>query len=93
PIEKITGKIIGYQFIKRLILKELFSKEQRPYLRMLVYLSLLDSPVDICKVVIKKVLPSPAEIRLRYNLPHNSLKILPYYLFNPFIMMFKSVKR
>jgi hypothetical protein len=60
---------------------------------MLVYLSLLDSPIDIVRVVVKKVLPSPREIRLRYNIPRGSLKILPYYLLNPFIMLFKKTFR
>ena len=58
-----------------------------------MFLTLLDSPFDIFKVILRRIFPTPAEVRLRYNIPRGSLKILPYYLLNPFIMLFKKTTR
>ncbi len=41
----------------------------------------------------REILSVPAETRLRYHIPRGSLKILPYYLLNPFIMLFKKTSR
>jgi hypothetical protein len=60
---------------------------------MAILLTLLDSPVDIFRVLLRRIFSTPAEIRLRYNIPRGSLKILPYYLLNPFIMLFKKTSR
>jgi len=68
-------------------------KDTSPYLRRIGYLYMLDSPAAIAKQVLKSIFPSAAAIRLRYNIPRGSLNILPYYLLNPFIMLFKKTKR
>jgi hypothetical protein len=60
---------------------------------MAVLLVLLDSPFDIFKVLLRRLFPTPAEIRLRYNIPRGSLRILPYYFLNPFLMLFKKAAR
>ncbi|MDP2157539.1 MAG: nucleotidyltransferase family protein [Nitrospirota bacterium] len=92
--ESLTNKhLIGYELLKRFVIRGMFTKDVKPHLRMAVLLLLLDSPVDIFRVLLRRILPSPAEVRLRYNIPHGSLKILPYYLLNPLIMMFRKTKR
>ena len=68
-------------------------KDTSPYLRRIGYLYMLDSPAAIAKQVLKSIFPSAAAIRLRHNIPRGSLNILPYYLLNPFIMLFKKTKR
>ncbi len=85
--------LIGYEYLKRFVINGLFSQDINPHLRMAVFLLLLDSPVDILKALFQRIFPSFSEIRLRYNIPRSSLKTLPYYLLNPFIMLFKKIKR
>jgi hypothetical protein len=89
----IKKNMIGYEFLKRFVIKGLFIQNVKPHLRMAILLALLDSPFDIFRVLLRRLVPTPAEIRLRYNIPRGSLKILPYYLLNPFIMLFKKTSR
>ena len=90
----ITKKnMIGYDFLERFVIRGMFTRDVKPHLRMAVLLLLLDSPVDSIRVLLRRIFPLPAEIRLRYNIPRNSLKFLPYYLFNPLIMLFKKTRR
>ena len=92
--KSITQKqIIGYEFLRRFILRGFFAKDSKPHLRMAVLLLLLDSPLEILKAFIFRLFPRMAEIRLRYNIPRGSLKILPYYLLNPILMLFKKTKQ
>ena len=93
PEEITRKKLIGYQFLKRLVISGFFNPDVKLHLRMLLYLSLLDSPYDVLRVFLRRIFPTPAEIRLRYNIPHGSLMILPYYLLNPFVMLFKKTSR
>ncbi|MBI5074972.1 MAG: nucleotidyltransferase family protein [Nitrospirae bacterium] len=93
PNEITQRNLIGYAFLKRYVIKGLFRQDVKPHLRMAVLLALLDSPLDIFRVLLRRIFPSSAEIRLRYNLPQSSLRTLPYYLLNPFIMLFKKTKR
>jgi len=83
----------GYGYFRDKVIAGFFMKDASPYLSRIVYLYMLDSPAAIAKQVLKSVFPSAAAIRLRYNIPRGSLKILPYYLLNPFIMLFKKTKR
>lgn len=85
--------LIGYAFLKRYVIKGLFNQDVKPHLRMAVLLALLDSPLDIFRVLLRRAVPGPAEIRLRYNIPRGSLKLLPYYLLNPFLMLFRRTRR
>jgi len=85
--------MFGYDFLERFVIRGIFKKDIKPHLRMAVLLVLLDSPFDILRVLLQRLFPTLAEIRLRYNLPRRSLKILPYYLLNPLLMLFKKVKR
>jgi len=92
--EAVSQKhLIGYDLIKGFVIRGMFSRNVAPHLRMAVLLGLLDSPVDILKVLLRRIFPTPSEIRLRYNVPHSSMKILPYYLLNPLIMLFRKTRR
>ncbi len=91
PVER--SRMIGYDVLKNKVMAGVFNPPINSRLRMLMLLVLLDSPLNILRVLLRRLFPHPAEIRLRYNLPHGSLKLLPYYLFNPLIMLFKSIKR
>jgi len=72
---------------------EFFEPRTNTHLRMIMFLTLLNTPVDIIRVLLRRLFPTLDEIRLRYNLSSGSLKFLPYYLFNPLIMLFKKTRR
>lgn len=86
-------KVIGYEFLKRVVIKGLLRQDVKPHLRMAILLTLLDSPADILSVLLRRIFPTVSEIRLRYNIPRGSLKIFHYYLLNPFIMLFRKSPR
>ncbi|MBI5848262.1 MAG: nucleotidyltransferase family protein [Nitrospirae bacterium] len=85
--------MLGYDLLKRFVIRSLFRQDIYPHLRMSLFLLLLDSPADIFKALFERIFPAPAEIRLRYNIPGSSLKTLFYYILNPFIMILKKTKR
>jgi len=87
------SRMVGYDILKNRVMADFFKPQVNSRLRMVMFLILLDFPLDIFRVLLRRIFPTPAEIRLRYNIPHGSLKTLPYYLLNPFLMLFKSVKR
>jgi len=86
-------KIAGYSIIKSKVIAAFFTARINSHLRMIMLLILLDSPIDIFKVLIRRIIPPMAELRLRYNIPRGSVKILPYYLLNPLIMLFRKTER
>ncbi|MBI5633947.1 MAG: nucleotidyltransferase family protein [Nitrospirae bacterium] len=87
------SRMPGYELIKDRVMAGLFKSRVNTRLRMVMFLLLLDSPVDTFRVLLRRIFPPLAEVRLRYNLPRGSLKVLPYYLLNPFLMLFKKTKR
>lgn len=93
PQAVTQGHMLGYDLLARFIIRGMFTGDIKPHLRMAVLLTLLDSPIDVLRVLVRRVFPPPAELRLRYNIPHGSLKLLPYYLLNPLIMLFRKTKR
>lgn len=93
PHQITTRHLFGYGFLRQFVIRGLFSQEVKPHLRMAALLLLLDSPLEIVKALVRRVLPPTAEIRLRYNIPGSSLKILPYYLLNPILMFCRKTKR
>lgn len=87
------SRIIGYDILKSKVIAGFFKARGNSHLRMVMFLILLDSPVDICRVLLRRIFPTQAEIRIRYSIPSGSLKILPYYLLNPFLMLVKRTRR
>jgi len=85
--------VVSYGPLKNLVLEGLFEHRINTHLRMVMFLTLLDSPADIIRVLLRRIFPTVSEIRLRYHIPRCSFKILPYYLLNPFIMLFKKTPR
>ena len=85
PITK--KKIAGYDFLKRQVLKGLFAEQDRPYQHMLSFIFLLDSPAGIMRFLAGRTFPPVGEVRLRYNIPRRSPKVIIYYLLNPFIVL------
>ncbi len=80
----------GYGFLRKAVLSGLFGGVTRPHLNMLNYALLLDGPGDMARVVLGRVFPDAAELRLRFGLPENSKKIYLYYLLNPFILALRK---
>jgi hypothetical protein len=91
--EHIRGKkIYGYSVLKNTVVEGLF-KERRSSMGKLLYLLLLDTPLDILKAFMKRVFPGADELRLRYGIPGNSRKIYIYYLLNPVLLPMMMLKR
>jgi hypothetical protein len=93
PAPVLGQRVAGYGLLKHTVLEGLFEPRINTHLRMVMFLLLLASPFDILKVLLRRVFPSPAEVRLRYNIPAGSLKLLPYYLLNPLLMLFRKTPR
>jgi hypothetical protein len=86
----LRKKIRGYVHIRNKVLAGIFNEVRKPHLRMFLYTSLLDTPLDLAKIITKRFFPGMGEIRLRYGLPGRSKKAYAYYLMNPFLVLFKK---
>jgi hypothetical protein len=93
PVSILKSRIPGYNFLKKSVLSELFRESKRPYYRKFFYVFLLDTPLDILKVLFKRVFPEKGEMRLRYGIPEDSLKIYMYYLLNPILLPFLLLRK
>lgn len=87
------SRMVGYDILKNRVMAGFFKPLGNSHLRMVMLLLLLESPIDMLRVLLRRLFPAPAEIRLRYNIPRRSLKAIPYYLLNPLLMLFKKAKR
>lgn len=83
----------GYQFFRRLVLSGLFAPGRRVHLRMLLYTLLLQSPGKSAAILIRRIFPGLAEIRLRYGLASGSKTVYLYYLLNPILLATRKVNR
>lgn len=92
PDRILQNKIMGEGVLKKLILSGIFKGVKRPHVRMFVYSSLLDGPVNIGKVLLGRLFPSKGELCLRYKLNHGSSKVWLYYLMNPVMLFFRRNK-
>ncbi len=90
PEEIIRKKVLGYSFFRRIILSSITSGMNRPHLRMMAYTMLLDSPLKIVRILFGRVFPPKEELRLRYNLHTDSVKVYFYYLLNPIFLLFRK---
>jgi hypothetical protein len=88
----ICKALMGEGVLKKLVLSGIFKGVKHPHVRMFVYSSLLDGPVNIGKVLLGRLFPSKGELCLRYNLNHGSSKVWLYYLMNPVILFFRKNK-
>jgi hypothetical protein len=93
PDSVTSRRIVGYRPLKRLILDGIFNGPGRRHARMICYTSLLDSPLDFVRVIGRRILPSGAELRMRYDIPPGSPKILIYYVLNPVFLLFRNYRR
>lgn len=92
PDRILQNKIMGEGVLKKMILSGIFKGVNHGHVRMLLYSSLLDGPVNIGKVLLGRLFPSKGELYLRYNLNHGSSKVWLYYLINPVMLFFKRNK-
>lgn len=83
-------RILGYSLLKRNILRGFFPEATRSYVRLALFTTLLDTPLDTARVLLRRLFPPASEIRLRYNLPMESKRVYLYYLANPVLMMFRK---
>lgn len=90
PTSMEISKIWGFDFIKQLIVVGFFAGAEVSNLRMLSYIFLLDTPLSIIRVILRRIFPSMGEIRLRYGLPHNSKIVCIYYIMNPVLLLLKK---
>ena len=90
PDECLNRDIFGYGLLRYVVVSGLFQEMKRSYVRLAFFTILLDSPLDTLGVLLRRILPLPSEIRLRYGLSAGSRKVYLYYLMNPFLMMIKK---
>lgn len=83
-------EIGGYGFLKRRIISALMNGTARIHIGMALYSLLLDTPLDILRVLLKRVFPEASEIRLRYGLPEKSKKLVIFYFLNPFLFLLRK---
>lgn len=87
--ETVGRRVFGYGFLKRVILSGLFQEVKKIHLRMLIYTTLLDTPWDTTRVLLRRIFPPLSEVRLRYGLSGVSKKVYAYYLLNPLLMVIR----
>ncbi|NJD55700.1 MAG: nucleotidyltransferase family protein [Nitrospirae bacterium] len=61
--------IFGHGLLKNMVLEGLFEPRINTHIRMALFLSLLDSPAAILGALLRRLFPTPAEVRLRYTSP------------------------
>jgi len=89
PEELADRKIFGYEFLKKVTLSGLFHRTTRIHLRMVPYTILQDTPLDMLRILVRRVFPTTGEIRLRYGLPPNSKRLFLYYFLNPLLLLLR----
>lgn len=92
PDRILQNRIMGEGVLKKMILSGIFQGVEHPHVRMFLYSSLLDGPVNIGKSLLGRLFPTKGELCLRYNLNHGSSKVWLYYLINPVALFFKRNK-
>jgi hypothetical protein len=92
PEKFLPEKNIGYKLFKDMAFKGIFSGIQNKHRRMMLYTLILVNPGTLLCVFTKRIFPSKGELRLRYNIPPESKKIYLFYIFNPFLLLFKKSK-
>lgn len=88
PESIIKEQPFAYRYLRTMVISGLFKGVKRSHIRMMVYSLLLDDPVKIIGVLLGRIFPSKAEVRLRYNVPPNSWKVYLYLILNPFFLFF-----
>jgi len=90
PENFIQKKYFGYNYFKALAFSGIFSGIKKKHLRMMFYTVLLVESKTVFNILFGRIFPSQGELRLRYNIPPKSNKIYIYYIFNPFLLLFKK---
>lgn len=92
PHHLLPKKNKKYQYLRRLAYRGIFFGIHNKHRRMMLYTSLLIEPGTLTAILIKRVFPSKGELRMRYNIPPKSKMVYFFYIFNPFLMLFKKSK-
>jgi hypothetical protein len=87
-----STRIAGYGPLKQAVLGGLF-KEAAGSARRLLYLALLDSPLEMLGAALRRVFPGKGELRLRYGLPEGSTRLYLYYVLNPVLLPWMLLRR
>ncbi len=90
PQDLADKSVYGYDLLKKLVILGLFHEVKRTRARMSLFTTLLDRPQDTARVLLRRVFPNSAEIRLRYGLPAGSKKVFLYYLANPLLLILRK---
>ena len=93
PPQITEKKLIGYQFYKKEIVQQLLREKRKSYIGKVFYTFLLDSPIDAFGLILNRFWPSKSELRLRYQLPHDSNWVYFYYLLNIFLLPYLVFKK
>ena len=91
PEPYLRKRILFYEFLSKLIVLGFLRENQKAHMRMLAYVTLLDSPQAVMTVIFRRVFPSIGEIRLRYSIAQDeTFKAILYYVMNPFLLVFRK---
>lgn len=85
-------KITGYAILRKTALSALFGEPSRMHVKMSVYLLFLRGPLEMLRIGLRRALPTPGELRLRYRLDGRSKKIFLYYLLNLFMLLLRKTR-
>ena len=88
---EISGReVSGYRVLRQFVVSGFFGEVRRQRLRMSLFTTLLDTPLDTARVLLRRIFPPLSEVRLRYHLPAGSKKTLAYYLLNPLLLILRK---
>jgi len=92
PAEATKSGLPSYTSLKRGVEKGVAAGE-RAESRKVLYLLLLESPAEVVKAVAGRLFPSSGELRIRYQIRGRGWKVLPWYLFNLFLLPWRVAAR
>jgi len=92
PGEELKVSLPSFEKLKNAVLEDLFLDARSSY-RRVMYLSLLDSVWERMRVITGRLIPSPSELRMRYNISERSPLVWVYYLLNPLFLPAMLLRR
>ena len=90
PEPLLKRKVPGYPLLRKVVLSGFFREATRSYVRLALFTTLLDTPWDTTRVLLRRIFPPLSEVRLRYGLSGVSKKVYAYYLLNPVLMIIRK---
>lgn len=82
PPASLGHDLLLYRPLKEVVVRGFVDERHRPWLRKVLYLSLLDTPGSVMRAVAGRLFPSPAELTIRYDLRSGGPEIWAWYVLN-----------